>query len=69
MEITLNGTPTKLDNTDNRISIKDLLDLKGFDRKFIAIAKNKNHIPKSNYGDTYICAGDQVEILSPIYGG
>ena len=54
----------------NRITTVDkLLDEKNIDKKYIAIAINKIHLPKDQYKTKHLRPNDKIEILKPIYGG
>ncbi len=66
MEITLNS---KTINIDNDINIKDLLSLKGYENKMIAVAINGEFIPKSCHKAHVIKDRDEIEIVAPMQGG
>ncbi len=40
-----------------------------YDPKRIAVERNGDIVPKSQYGDTLLCDGDNVEVVSFVGGG
>jgi len=66
MKITLNGQPQTL---DKQISVEQLLAQHGYDGKTIAVAVNKNFVPKSSYDTHMINEQDDIEIVAPMQGG
>ena len=69
MKFTVNGAEVTVENTSETYFITSLLDKEEYKTGFVAVAKNKEHIPKKDYQSTPINHGDEIEILSPIYGG
>ena len=65
MEVTLNGETISINQTHNLTEFIAQLDLNG---KF-AIELNQNIIPRSEYSNTWINAGDTIEIVQAIGGG
>jgi sulfur carrier protein len=65
MEVLLNGEPHSIDRT---CTIKNLLTDLNLDGKF-AIEINQNIIPRSEYLDIELQAGDKIEIVQAIGGG
>ena len=65
MEVILNGEPHTIDQT---CSINELVDSLQLDGKF-AIELNQNIVPRSEFIDTRIQAGDKIEIVQAIGGG
>ncbi len=66
MRITVNGE-TK--NFDELQSITELADKLGLDNRKIAIERNLEVVPKSQYNNTALANGDNIEIIHFIGGG
>ena len=64
--ITLNGEPKKLAGS---ISLKELLDQLGFDRRRIAVEVNQTVVPAPRHEQTLLKGGDAVEIVTLVGGG
>ena len=54
---------------DVNLALAELLPLWGFECEKIAIAINGDFVPRSQYGDLRLNAGDQVDVLAPVQGG
>ena len=65
MEVLLNGDPHSIDQT---YTIEYLIVSLKLDGKF-AIEVNQNIIPRSNYNNTQLHPGDNIEIVRAIGGG
>ncbi len=52
-----------------KISLNELLKKFNIDEKYNVVAVNYECIKKSQYSDTEIKDGDEIEILSPMQGG
>lgn len=65
MNILLNGDPHSIQQNS---TIKDLITSLQLDGKF-AIEINQNIIPRSEYLNTKLHAGDKIEIVQAIGGG
>ncbi len=65
MDLILNGEPITLDQTQ---TVADLIASLDLDGKF-AIELNQTIIPRSEYTNTTLHAGDQIEIVQAIGGG
>ena len=69
MKIFINGKENNIEK--GSLNIFDLLD--HLNIKFreigLAVAVNKNVIPKSQYKDTFLKEGDEVEIVELVGGG
>jgi sulfur carrier protein len=50
-------------------SVRELLALLGFEGKRIAVAVNRNVVPRSTFDTHRLAAGDRVEILEAVGGG
>lgn len=66
MIITLNGNPFKLEKA---ISVAELVQGLQLDMRKIAIEKNLEIVPRSQYSSTKINDDDRIEIVSFIGGG
>ena len=66
MEITLNGEKYNLETGSN---IVDLIEKLGLNIDKLAIERNLEIVPKSNYSEINIADGDQIEIVHFIGGG
>ncbi len=65
MEVLLNGDPHSINQS---CTIQNLIINLNLDGKF-AIEINQNIIPRSEYLDTELHAGDKIEIVQAIGGG
>lgn len=45
------------------------LEMTDYDPKRIAVERNGDIVPKARYGETVLCDGDAVEIVSFVGGG
>lgn len=50
-------------------SVQGLLLLLGLEPTKIAVERNLEIVPKSEYGDTILCDGDRIEIVQFVGGG
>ena len=50
-------------------TLAGLIDVLGFKRRRIAIAVNRDVVPRSAFASHRLAAGDQVEILEAVGGG
>jgi sulfur carrier protein len=66
MNATVNG---EIRQITPGISLQKLLGDMGMDLKYIAVAVNRDFIPRSEYDKIIIKEGDDVEIVSPQAGG
>ena len=66
MNIILNN---ESDEVHEGITIKEFLDDKKINTKYIAIEINKKIIPKSSYNNHELKDGDKIEIITAIGGG
>ncbi len=51
------------------MTLKDYLAETNYDPARIAVEINGDILPKSQYGDTVLCDGDSIEIVSFVGGG
>mgnify|MGYP001457932152 CR=1 FL=1 len=66
MKITLNG---KALNLEAPLNLYDVIEQQGYVEMLIAEARNGEFVPKTNYKDTDLQDGDDLEIVSPQQGG
>lgn len=66
MDITVNGEDRRLDPP---LTVAGLLSVLALEPKKIAVERNLEIVPKSLYGDTALCDGDQIEIVQFVGGG
>lgn len=50
-------------------TVSEYLGTTNYDRKRIAVEKNGEIVPKSQYETTVMCDGDEIEIVSFVGGG
>ncbi len=50
-------------------TVAEYLATTNYDQKRIAVERNGDIVPKSQYGDTLLCDGDNVEVVSFVGGG
>ena len=50
-------------------TVEGLLGVLGFERRRIAVAVNRDVVPRSAFGRHRLAAGDRVEILEAVGGG
>jgi sulfur carrier protein len=65
MQVLLNGDPYSIDQSR---SIADLISSLELDGKY-AVELNQNIIPRSEYSNTILHPGDNIEIVQAIGGG
>ncbi|MDO4684012.1 MAG: sulfur carrier protein ThiS [Lautropia sp.] len=66
MDIFLNGEPRQV-ATDQTLA--SLIEQLGYTGKRIATERNGEIVPKSQYTDTLLAAGDRLEIVVAVGGG
>ncbi len=66
IEITVNGEPRDI---PEECTVQNLLDLLGMEGRRVAVACNRDVVPRSEYAAAEIRSGDQVEILEAVGGG
>ena len=64
--IRVNGEEKKL---EQEMSLTDFLEREGYQTARIAVEKNGEIVPRSRYGETILCSGDVLEIVSFVGGG
>lgn len=66
IELTINGTPRRLDDSLNVSQLVEYLDLVG---KRIAVERNGDIVPRSQFSETSLSSGDVLEIVVAVGGG
>ncbi|MDQ6994014.1 MAG: sulfur carrier protein ThiS [Mariprofundaceae bacterium] len=65
MQILLNGDTT----STNATTLGELVIELGLEERMIAIERNLEVVPKSQYKDTRLCDNDRIELVHMIGGG
>lgn len=65
-DIMLNGEPRRIDTS---VSVRELLAALGLDPAKIAVERNLEIVPRSQYGEVMVREGDRLEIVHFIGGG
>jgi len=68
MEITLNNRPEELTGF-SEITVSELLKVKNFTFKFLAVRINGQPVKTAHYEEAMIKAGDKVVVMHLISGG
>jgi thiamine biosynthesis protein ThiS len=66
MKLIING---KEQSFEAPLNLYDVLEQQGFIEMMIAVARNGDFVPRSNYADTALADGDEIEIVAPMQGG
>ncbi len=66
MQVTLNGQPQRFDTTLNILQLLDYMNLQG---KRIAVERNGEIVPRSQFGEQMLADGDRLEIVVAVGGG
>ena len=66
MKIVLNGQERDIAAT---ISLAQLLETTGYVNRRVAVEVNREIVPRSQYGERVLNAGDRVEIVHALGGG
>ncbi len=66
MRLIVNGVETEAGSVRH---LADLLDELGFVKDGVAVALNKDFVPRRQLAETVVREGDQVEVLAPMSGG
>ena len=63
--VKINGEKLNIAGT----TVAEYLATTNYDQKRIAVERNGDIVPKTQYGDTLLCDGDNVEVVSFVGGG
>ena len=66
MQLTVNG---EVRETPDRATLADLLALLGIEGKRVAVERNREIAPKSQWASLRLNEGDQIEIVQFVGGG
>ena len=66
IHITINGQPQHFDTSINVTQLIEHLELQG---KRIAIERNGEIVPRSQFSEQYLTNGDQLEVVVAVGGG
>lgn len=66
MQIILNGKPYALEKS---VTIAELSEILKLEKTQVAIERNREIVPRSNYAEVILNENDQVEIVTFIGGG
>lgn len=66
IKIRVNGREMEV---EERLNLSELLKDLGISPKGIAVEINREIIPKSQYGSTFIKEGDRIEVVEMVGGG
>lgn len=66
IDVILNGTPRQI---ADGATLADLVNELGYTGKRIAVERNGEITPKSQYANTPLAAGDRLEIVVAVGGG
>ncbi|KJS34460.1 MAG: hypothetical protein VR70_17565 [Rhodospirillaceae bacterium BRH_c57] len=66
MKLTINGD---LHDHPDGLTLQELLHAIGLDARKVAVERNREIVPKSQYGDVVLADGDALEIVHFIGGG
>ncbi len=66
MLLQVNGETKELTDASN---LQAALDSLGYEGTSFAVALNGDFVPRSNYSETTLQDGDQLEVLFPMRGG
>ena len=66
MQVILNGQPQRFDTTLNILQLLDYMTLQG---KRIAVERNGEIVPRSQFGEQMLADGDRLEIVVAVGGG
>lgn len=66
MQLTVNGVPHSFEQNPNLSQLLETLNLAG---KRLAVERNGEIVPRSQFGETVLTDGDQLEIVVAVGGG
>lgn len=66
MKLTINGEKQEVPAEQ---TIEGIVTQLGYDGQAVAVAVNGDFVPRSEYAQTRLNEGDEVEIVAPIAGG
>ena len=81
MQITLNGQPMEInghagsesdaraDGAKSALTVRGLLHELGYGQSVVAIAINREFVPRHEHAERTIQTGDHIDIVAPMQGG
>lgn len=69
MQLYINGEAVKLSAEHQHLSLQALLGVLGLEGKRIALELNQTIVPRSCYAETFLQAGDTLEVIHAVGGG
>ena len=66
MQLTVNGAPHSFERNPHLSQLLETLNLAG---KRLAVERNGEIVPRSQFGETVLADGDQLEIVVAVGGG
>ena len=66
MQLTVNGVPHSFEQNPNLSQLLETLNLAG---KRLAVERNGEIVPRSQFADTLLADGDKLEIVVAVGGG
>ncbi|MBX2833661.1 MAG: sulfur carrier protein ThiS [Micavibrio sp.] len=66
MRVIINGKETRCEAP---LNLYDVIEQQGYVEMLIAVARNGEFVPKTQYKLTDLIDGDQIEIVAPQQGG
>ena len=67
IQLTINGNPRQFDVP--KLSVAELVDKLGLTGKRLAIERNGEIVPRSQFAETLLLADDKLEIVGAVGGG
>lgn len=67
IQLTINGNARQFDVP--QLNVAELVDKLGLTGKRLAIERNGEIVPRSQFADTALTAGDKLEIVGAVGGG
>ncbi|MEM9354031.1 MAG: sulfur carrier protein ThiS [Planctomycetota bacterium] len=66
MRVDVNGEPRELPDGS---TITDLLQELKLDRRYLAVERNREVVPRERHNETRLVGGDQLEVVTLVGGG
>jgi len=66
LSLTVNGKPFRL---NREMTLPELLDELGVNRRLVAVAHNGEVIPRDRYDAVFVRDGDRIEVVRMVGGG
>ena len=67
MQLKINGEIK--DYTEQNLTVDQLLTQLGIQRRFLAVERNREIVPREQFVDVVLCEGDELEIVTLVGGG